>query len=74
MKILQNLVCNEEKLKTKLNKVGSRAVCFETRKFDENVQWKAESFKFMVNFFWKGQKMLNKHRGFHSSVRTKVKI
>ena len=30
-KISPNLVCNEEKLKTKLNKVGSRAVCFETR-------------------------------------------
>ena len=30
-KISPNLVCNEEKLKTKLNKVGSRAVCLETR-------------------------------------------
>ena len=40
-KISPNLVCNEDKLLKKLNKVGSRAVCFETRQLDENVQCKA---------------------------------
>ena len=39
---LTNLVCNEEKLKTKLNKFGSRTVCLETRLFDENVQRKVK--------------------------------
>ena len=35
-KISPNLVWNEDELK-KINKVGSPAVCFETRKFDESV-------------------------------------